>query len=288
MIGGQITTLQKIKRISKLLTKEKIVLVGGVMIAIMLLAVILAPWLSPYDPVSQDISKKLHPPSASHLLGTDLYGRDVLSRLIFGTRVSLPIGFLSIGISSFIGICIGLLAGYHHGGRFDNLVLWTVDIFMSFPTILLAMFIAIILGTGFLITILAITVAFIPRFIRLVRASALTASKNPYVDAVRALGQSDFRIMFFHVLPNIISPILIMAAMWMSTAIRVEASLSFLGLGVQPPTPSWGVMIKDAIRYITTNPLLTVWPGLSISFATIAFNMIGDGLRDLMDPRLKK
>lgn len=286
MNASQIISLQKTKAISKLIWSEKIIVIGAVMIAILLFAATLAPWLSPYDPISQNISERLRPSNAAHLLGTDLYGRDILSRIVFGTRVSLPMGFLSIGVSCFIGTCIGLLAGYYHGSRFDNLVLWGVDISMSFPALLMAMFIAIIFGTGFFMTILAIVIAFIPRFIRLVRGSALVASKNPYVDAVKVLGQSDFKIIFSHVLPNIVSPIIIMAALWMSTAIRIEASLSFLGLGVQPPTPSWGVMIRDGIRYITLNPFLTVWAGLSISFAIIAFNMIGDGLRDLLDPKL--
>jgi len=266
--------------------KNRLVYFGVVLVVLVLLIAMFAPFISPSAPNEQDILGRLQSPSAQHICGTDKYGRDVLSRIIWGARPSITIALLSMGISMVVGVSIGIFSAYH-GGWVDNLVIRFVDILMSFPTLILGAMIAAVLGSGFYKVILAIGIAFIPRFIRLARAPTLSIRETVYVEAARAVGSSEFRILARHVLPNAINEILVVGTLWLATAIRVEASLSFLGLGVQPPTASWGNMIRQGVDRLASAPWLALFPGLAVLILVFGINLVGDGLRDVFDPRFQ-
>ena len=247
---------------------------------------ILAPWISPYDPIDQNVKLQYSAPSLAHLCGTDGYGRDEFSRILWGARVSLVVGIGSVLFSMVFGIPLGVIAGYK-GGRADSVVSRFNDIFMSFPIVIFGLLILAIMGPGIVKIIIAIGVALTPRIARLARGSTLSLKEMPYIEAARAVGQSDTKIIILHVLPNIFGDILVMGALWIATAIIVEASLSFIGLGVRPPTPSWGSMIRAGLDQITNAPWLSMFPGLAIFLTVFSFNLIADGLRDIADPKLR-
>ncbi|TKT78293.1 ABC transporter permease [Aquamicrobium sp. LC103] len=258
----------------------------GLLCAIVLMAVF-APLIAPYDPLEQDIVNRLLPPSPEFWLGTDSYGRDVLSRLIYGARVSLVVGIVAIAIAMVIGTAMGILAGYI-GGRFDAFVMAIVDIMLSFPSLLLGMLVAAVLGASLENLIIAIAITEIAPFARLARAPTLVLKEQDFIQATRAMGCSHSRIMGVHIVPNIMSEILVMASLWMATAIRTEASLSFIGLGVKPPTPTWGGMIREGFENILEAWWLAVFPSIFVFVTVLALNLLGDGLRDATDPKLRQ
>ncbi len=275
---------QRRRKIVRAIKNNRTTLVGIVLTFFVLLVALLAPWLAPFDPIHQDISIGDLPPGPVHILGTDSYGRDVLSRIILGTRVSLTISLSAVGIAMVIGSLVGVTAGYK-GGIIDTITIRIIDMLMTFPTIILGLMVLAILGSGMFNLTVAITVAILPRFARVARGSAIAMRERDYIQAARALGMSDFRIIFVHILPNIANEILVVGTLWMATAILQEANLSFIGLGVRPPTPSWGGMIRDGVNQLLNLPWLSIAPGVAIFIVVLAFNMIGDGLRDVMDPK---
>jgi peptide/nickel transport system permease protein len=265
---------------------NKTSVVGLFMAFCVVIIALISPWISPYDPIAQDMNVQYGPPSWAHPFGTDSYGRDELSRILWGSRVSLIVGILSVLFGMVVGIPLGMIGGYK-GGRIDNLVLRFIDIFMSFPIVILGLLVLAIMGPGLMKIVIAIGVALTPRIARLARGSTLSIKGKEYIEAARAVGQNDGKILFIHVLPNIFGEILVMGTLWIATAIIVEASLSFIGLGVRPPTPSWGAMIRDGLDQLTNAPWLSIFPGLAIFASVFSFNLIADGLRDISDPKLR-
>jgi peptide/nickel transport system permease protein len=247
---------------------------------------LLAPWIAGTDPLEQDIIAKLRPPSAEHWFGTDEFGRDVYARLVWGARISLSVSISAITLALVVGGTIGLVSGYV-GGRFDMLVMQVMDILLSFPALILGLIIVALLGPSQANLIVAIALTALAPFARIARAPTLIVKERQFVEAGRALGFGHGRILFVHVLPNIVSEVLVMASLWMATAVRVEASLSFIGLGVRPPTPTWGGMIRDGFENILDAPWLCIYPGLAILALIFSLNMLGDGLRDATDPKLR-
>ncbi|HZS32175.1 MAG TPA: ABC transporter permease [Methylomirabilota bacterium] len=260
---------------------------GAVFIALMALVALLAPVLSTHDPLANDYGAMLAPPGAQHWLGTDAHGRDVFSRILYGSRTALLVGLGASSLGATLGAVIGVASAYF-GGRLDLILQRIMDVFLSLPLIILALAVVVILGTGAQNVILAIMVPMIPRCALVVRSSALSIREMPYVDAARAAGYSHLRIIFRHMLPNVLAPYLIMVTAFLGQAILLEASLSFLGLGVQEPTAAWGLMLRGAaVEFAETAPWMAIFPGLAISLAVFAFNLFGDSLRDALDPRLR-
>lgn len=257
----------------------------GLFLFVVVLA-ILAPWIAPHDPLEQDIFAKLQGPSSTYLLGTDYFGRDILSRLLYGARYSLVIGVVSTLIAMVIGSTIGILAGWY-GGRFDIIVMQAMDILLAFPALILGLIIVAMLGPTLTNIVIAIAMTSIPAFARIARAPTIAIKEREYIEACRALGYSDARIMFLHILPNIFSEILVMSSLWLASAIRTEASLAFIGLGLKPPTPTWGGMIREGFENILDSYWLALAPGVAILIVVFALNLLGDGLRDAVDPKLK-
>jgi peptide/nickel transport system permease protein len=260
---------------------------GAVIIVVMILAAVLAPAISPYDPLETDFLAMLSPPSAQHWLGTDAFGRDLLSRLIYGSRTALLVGFASAFLGATCGALIGVSSAYF-GGSVDLALQRVVDVFLAFPIIILALAVVAILGTGIGNVIMAITVPMVPNCARVVRSSALAVREMPYVEAARATGCGHGRIILRHMLPNVMAPYLIMLTAFVGQAILLEASLSFLGLGVAEPTPAWGLMLRGAaVEFAESAPWMAIFPGLAISLGVFAFNLFGDALRDALDPKLR-
>ena len=245
---------------------------------------VLAPWIAPFDPDDQDVLMKLEPPSAAHLFGTDAFGRDVLSRVIWGARVSLFVGSVATLAGIVIGTVIGIVSGYF-GGLVDKLITAATDILPSFPQLIMGLILVAVLGPSLFNLILAIAITAIPAFIRVARGSTLAMKERDFVDACRALGYGDLRIMFLHVLPNIMDEVVVMGSLWLAAAIRTESTLAFIGLGVPPPTATWGGIIRDGFDNLLDAPWLSIFPSLAILAVMIALNLIGDGLRDATDPR---
>ena len=261
--------------------------IGAAIVLLMLLVAVIAPWIAPYDPVAVDFGAMLSAPSAKHWLGTDSFGRDVLSRLIYGSRTALFVGFGSALFGATAGAVLGVGSAYF-GGKIDLYLQRLMDIFLSFPLIILALAIVAILGNTLPNLILAITIPMIPRCALVIRSSALAIREMPYVDAARASGFKHGRIIFRHMLPNVMAPYLIMMTAFLGQAILLEASLSFLGLGVQEPTPAWGLMLRGAaVEFAEAAPWMAIFPGIAISLAVFAFNLFGDSLRDALDPKLR-
>lgn len=260
--------------------------VGLALISAILIVAVFAPLIAPHDPLAQNIVSRLEPPSEKFLLGTDSYGRDVLSRLIYGARISLMVGFVAILFAMVIGASLGLLAGYI-GGLFDQLVMGLLDVMLSFPTLLLGLMIAAMLGASLENLIIAIAITEIAPFARVARAPTIALKERDFVEAGRALGFGPLRIMLVHILPNMIADVVVMSSLWMASAIRTEASLSFIGLGVPPPTPTWGSMIREGFENILDAWWLAVFPSLAILLTVLALNLLGDALRDAIDPRLR-
>jgi len=261
--------------------------IGGAIVLLNLIVAVGANVLAPYDPVATDYGAMLARPSAAHWLGTDAYGRDVLSRIVYGSRTAMLVGFSCAVLGATIGAVIGVGSAYF-GGRVDLIVQRVMDIFLAFPLIILALAVVSILGTGIWNVILAITVPMIPRAALVSRSSALAIREMPYVDAARAAGFRHVRIILRHMLPNVMAPYLIMLTAYLGQAILLEASLSFLGLGVAEPTAAWGLMLRGAaVQFAESAPWMAIFPGLAISLAVFAFNLFGDSLRDALDPRLR-
>ena len=257
-------------------------MVGLAIVVVMALAAVFAAHLAPLSPITQDYNALLQPPGNGHALGTDELGRDELARVIYGSRVSLEAGVISVGLAVAVGVPLGLAAGYLRGA-FDEVVMRIVDAMLAFPFIILALALAGVLGPGFTHAMVAIGIGFVPGFVRLVRGQVLAEREKDYVAAAEASGGGVARILFGHILINILAPILVQAALSMSFAIVAEAGLSYLGLGVQPPTPSWGSMLRTAQGYLSRASWMAYWPGLAIFLAVLGFNLMADGLRDALD-----
>ena len=267
------------------LAANKLSVVGAIVCAVLILLALLSPWLAPKDPLEQSFLTANQGPSEEHWLGTDAFGRDVLSRVLVGGRVSLSIGICAPLLSAFFGVWFGMLAGYL-GGWSDRLISRGSDLLMSFPSLLLGVMVAAALGPSFQSAVIAIAVALFPRFVRLSRSATQVLRREPFIDASIAAGRGTFSIMIRHVLPNISGPLVVALSLWVATAIRLEAALSFLGLGAQPPTPSWGNMIRDGMSDLVGDPWPAAFAGLAITLAVLGFNMVGDALRDILDPEL--
>jgi peptide/nickel transport system permease protein len=265
--------------------RKKTAVLGMALATVVVAGALGAPLLAPADPLAMS-PRRLGLPSASSWLGTDQFGRDLLSRLLFGARVSMAVAFSAVGLAAGLGAAVGLMAGYFEG-RVDNTLMRGVDVLMAFPTLLLALAVVATFGASLGNLILAITLAYIPIFSRVVRGSVLSAKVNEYVQASRAIGAGDARIMIHAILPNVLAPVIVQATFNLSTAIMIEAALSFLGLGVQPPAPSWGTMLSEARSFMELDPWLAIAPGSAITTAVLGFNLFGDGLRDVLDPRLR-
>jgi peptide/nickel transport system permease protein len=279
-----IDSTRRRKRIARAIMKNKTTMTGIVLTTLIAAVALLAPWLTPFDPLEQNIARGDLPPDREHLLGTDNFGRDVLSRIILGTRVSLGISLSAVGLAMVVGALWGIVAGYK-GGRVDTISTRFIDMLMTFPTIILGLMVLAVLGSGMFNLAIAIAVAITPRFARIARGSAIALKERDYIQAARALGMSDLRIISFHIVPNLMNEILVVGTLWTATAILQEANLSFIGLGVKPPTPSWGGMIRDGVSQLLFQPWLSLAPGIAIFVVVLAFNLIGDGLRDILDPR---
>ncbi len=263
-----------------------LVSLGMVIIVIFLLTAVLSPWITPYDPYEGNFDKLLAPPSAQHWLGTDTLGRDILSRIMYGSRTTLMVGVVALGIAAIAGMFLGLLAGYF-GGIVQSVIMRIIDALMAFPMIILALVIAALLGGGLTNVMIALGISLMPGYARLMCGQVLSIKANEFILAERSLGSSDIRIMWHHVLPNCFSPIIIMVTLMMGATILAEAGLSYLGIGIEAPTAAWGGMINDGYPRLLTNPMLSVAPGVAIMLVVFAFNMVGDGLRDALDPRLR-
>jgi len=266
--------------------RSPLTVAGLVLIAILALIALSAPLIAPADPLKQVLSTRLEPPSAANWLGTDQLGRDVLSRMIYGSRISLLIGIVVVGLAASVGTFVGLVAGYV-GGWVDEALMRLTDVFFAFPALILAMAISGALGPSLTNAMIAIAVVSWPVYARLVRAQVLSLREREYVEAARSLGSPAERIIWGHILPNTLAPLLVQASFDMGGAILSAAGLSFIGFGTQPPTAEWGVMISEGRNYIATHSWLSLFPGLAILLTVAAFNLIGDGLRDALDPRLR-
>ncbi|MCF8002302.1 MAG: ABC transporter permease [Halanaerobiales bacterium] len=268
------------------LLKSRIGVLGIILIGFLILVAIFAPYIAPHDPLQQNIIMRYKPPSSTYLLGTDEMGRDILSRIIYGSRISLQVGLFSIGIALVTGVFLGLLAGYY-GGILDMVIMRIMDIMLAFPAILLAIAIVAILGPQLKNAMLAIGIINIPRFARIIRSSTISIKESEYIAAARMMGANDLRIIFYHLLPNAMAPLIVQTTLSIATAILEAAALSFLGLGAQPPTPEWGAMLSDARSSLQKAPWVATFPGLAIIFGVLGFNLLGDGLRDALDPKMK-
>jgi len=276
--GGKVMSTLK-KRLKNLQ-----IVMGGSIVFVLVIMAIFAPLVAPLDPLAIDVPGRLSPPSAYHWLGTDALGRDVFSRLIFGTRISLMIGVLASFFGAVVGVTIGIISGYY-GKWVDAVVMRFCDILLAFPGILLALGIITILGAGTFNTIIAVSIFAVPIFARIARGQAMQVKKAEYIDAIKTVGASDLRILTRHILPNILSPITVQMTLYVASAIVTAASLSFLGLGTQQPTPEWGTMLADGREFLLQAPHLVLYPGLSILITVLGINLLGDGLRDALRPR---
>jgi peptide/nickel transport system permease protein len=260
-------------------------LAGAVLCVIVVVGAVFAPWLSPHDPIDQNIVDRLQPPGGDYPLGTDDFGRDVLSRILWGARISLIVAVTSIAAAILVGGAIGMVSGYI-GGRVDLFIMQVMDVMLSFPSLILGLIVVALLGPELLNLVIAIALTAIAPFARIARAPVLSLKERAFVEAGRALGFSHARVLFVHILPNILSEVLVMGSLWMATAVRTEASLSFIGLGVKPPTATWGGMMRDGFEAILDAPWLSIFPGIAILMLVLGLNMVGDGLRDVTDPKL--
>ena len=269
------------------LLHQRSALISFFFILVLAVAAAFAPWIAPANPVRQNILAMSSPPSLAHWMGTDGLGRDTLSRVIYGARPSLTLGILAPLLAGILGTAVGMAAGYF-GGWVDRVFSRFSDVLMAFPSLLLGIMISAALGPGFTNLVVAIAFAFLPRFIRVARASTMSVKAEPYVDASIAAGQPTWRIMLRHVLPNISGPLVVVGTLWVATAIRIEATLSFLGLGTQPPAPSWGNIIRDGLTQILGSPWPVIAAGVAITVCVLAFNILGDAVRDVIDPESRE
>ncbi len=259
---------------------------GAIVIGIILLAAICAPLVATQDPLAQALGNQSQPPSAAHLFGTDKLGRDVFARVVYGARTSIAIGFVAVGVAITAGTMIGLIAGYG-GGRIDSALMGAMDVMLAFPSIILAIGITTILGPSIVNLMIAVGIVYVPQYARLARSSVLAVKENEYIEAARAIGVTTPAILGRHILPNILAPLLVQATLGVATAELEAAGLSYLGLGARPPTPEWGAMLNDARDYFVSAPWALIFPGLSITTLVLGFNLLGDGLRDALDPKTR-
>ncbi|HDH87968.1 MAG TPA: ABC transporter permease [Desulfobacteraceae bacterium] len=275
------------KRTVRTFFNNKAALFGLAISIIVVVICVSAPFLPIPDPIDQSMANRFRPPGKNYPLGTDNFGRDVLSRIIWGGRISMMVGVLSVGVAMILGTIIGLVAGYK-GGYTDNITMRIIDVLMCFPTLILGILFMAALGSGMRSLIIAIGIAMTPRFVRICRGSVLGVKENDFVQAARSMGMTNARIMFRHILPNVIGDMIVMGTLWVGAIIIFEASLSFIGLGVPPPIPSWGRMVKEGINFLSHAYWVSVYSGLAIFVTVIGFNLLGDGLRDIMDPKLRE
>lgn len=274
------------RQVLRRLRRSKSALLGGIILAFLVTAAFAAPLLTPYEPLAMNPLDRLQPPNARHWLGTDVLGRDLLTRILFGARVSLQTGLISVTFAILIGVPLGLLAGYY-GGLTDRSLMRLVDLMLTFPGILLALVLIAILGADLFNAMLAVGISASPTFARVVRASVLSSKEQTYVEAARAVGCSNARIMLRHILPNTVAPIIVLGTLGVAGAIIAAAALSYLGLGVRPPQPEWGALLSEGRNYLRVAWWMTTFPGLAIMTAVLSINLLGDGLRDAFDPRLQ-
>jgi peptide/nickel transport system permease protein len=266
--------------------KNKLGMASLIIIFLIFLVALCAPLLMPYDPLAQDVVNRMQDSSSQHWLGTDPNGRDILSRIILGSRISLIVGFAAVAISSFIGFGIGMVAGYK-GGRLDDILMRILDAIMSIPLLLLGLMVLVALSSNMVTLILVISVGLMPGCARIARGSTLELKEKEFIKASISMGAGNNRILFTHILPNIMGPLLVVSTLNMTAVIMTEASLSFLGMGIQLPTPTWGNMIQDGFRFITTQPGIAIYPGMALMIVSITFNILGDAIRDAVDPHIK-
>jgi len=269
------------------LCKNRLAMVGLVIIVLMALIAIFAPYIMPYGYDEMDLVNAMKGPTKEHWFGTDDFGRDILSRIMYGGRYSLRIGILAVGFAAVVGVAIGAIAGYY-GGAYDMTIMRILDVFQAVPGIILSIAVSATLGPGFTNCIIALAIGMVPAFARMERASILNIRRMDYLEAAISVNCRDFRIIVKHVLPNALSPIIVQATMSVATSILIAASLSFIGLGVQPPTPEWGAMLSAGRNYIRNYPHMVIFPGATIMLAVFSLNVLGDGLRDALDPKLKQ
>lgn len=271
------------------LKRNKMAILGLIILTILVLLAIFADVIADYDNVviKQNLAQRLQGPSAAHWLGTDEFGRDIFARLIHGTRVSLQVGIVAVGISIVIGGILGAVAGYY-GGKLDNIIMRIMDIFLAVPSILLAIAIVSALGPSILNLMLAISISSVPSYARIVKASVLSIRDQEFIEAARAIGASNTRIIFRHIIPNSLAPVIVQATLGVASAILSTAGLSFIGLGIQPPAPEWGSMLSGGRQYLRYAWWVTTFPGVAIMITILSLNLLGDGLRDALDPRLKQ
>jgi peptide/nickel transport system permease protein len=290
LVGNGITEvtphINETRRVLRVLIGRKIVIFGFVIIFLTLVAAIFAPLIAPYDPYQPNMDATLARPGWQHWLGTDTMGRDTLSRIIFGARTSLIVGIGAVGIAAVLGITLGLSAGFF-GGIVNTVIMRFVDALMAFPMILLALVIAALLGGGLTNIVIAVGISMMAAYARLVCGQVLSIKENDYILAEKALGSNSLRILARHVFPNCLAPLIVMMTMMLGGAILAEAGLSFLGIGINPPGAAWGAMVNSGYRYLLSDPVLSFAPGLAIMLVVFSFNMLGDGLRDALDPRLR-
>ncbi len=282
----EIVVGNQLKRMWYSFCKRKVAVLGLAIVLLYILVAIFAPLLAPYDPVEQELANMLQTPSAEHLLGTDEVGRDILSRIIYGARISMKVGFYAVGVAFILGVPLGIFAGFY-GGKVDLIIMRMMDVLLAFPGILLSIVFVSVLGPNLNNAILSVGIYTVPNFARMARGEALTLRNSEFVEAARAMGSSNLRIIFSHILINIVSPLIVMGTLSFGTAIITTAGMGFLGIGAQPPTPEWGAMLSSGRQYLLVAPHVTTYTGLAILFLVLGLNLLGDGLRDVLDPKMK-
>jgi peptide/nickel transport system permease protein len=272
---------------SRRLLRSKSALIGGTLLLVVVLCAVLAPLISPYDPIKTNQRTSLEAPSFAHLMGTDRFGRDVLTRVIWAGRLSLPVGFVSVVIGAVLGVALGLIAGYY-GGQWDAVIMRFVDLLLAFPGILLALAIVAVLGPSLLNLMIAVGISSIPDYVRITRGTVLSVKQREFVLAARTVGSRSGAIILRHILPNVLAPLIVLGTLGMAAAVITGSALSFLGLGIRPPTPEWGNMLSEGREFLQHAWWVAFFPGLAIMVTVFAINLLGDGLRDALDPRMKQ
>jgi peptide/nickel transport system permease protein len=278
--------VNEFKRFRRVFLGRGVVVFGLIVILFFMIVAIFAPFIAPYDPYDNDVGNALQQPSKTHLLGTDAVGRDILSRVIYGARTSLMVGLSVVALATIVGMILGTLAGFY-GGWVYTIIMRLIDAYMAFPMIILALVVSSVLGGGVKNVIIALSVAMMPGYARLMCGQTLTVKENDYIMAERSIGAASLRIMVRHIVPNCLSPLIVMITMMLGSVILAESGLSFLGVGILPPTAAWGSMVNDGRPYLLNLPALSFAPGIAIMLVVFAFNMVGDGLRDALDPSLR-
>jgi ABC-type dipeptide/oligopeptide/nickel transport system permease subunit len=284
--AAQLRRPNRLRRFAHVFFSRSVVSFGTATILALFLGALLAPVIAPYDPYEQDLTNVLQDPSAGHWLGTDALGRDTFSRIVYGSRIALLIGIGTVAVAATVGTTLGMVAAYF-GSWVFTVIMRLTDAMMAIPALLLALVVATLLGSGLNAVIVAVALALVPGYIRLMAGQVLSAKQNEYVVAARSIGANSVAVMFRHILPNCLSPLIVQVTLVIGLAILIEATLSFLGLGIKPPTAAWGSMVYDGYRYLALRPILSLGPGLAIMLVVFAFNMVGDGLRDALDPRMR-